>query len=150
MSHDNLIPDQRNRLDEMLGVAITKPPSEQERYIRERCGSDDVVLREALALLSQTSHGDETTDIPVKSSAPPNSNAIPHDSASMHDRIGAFSIKSVIGSGGMGVVYLAVQENPHRKVALKVMKGGISSRSALRRFELIFGAAYSVTITQIR
>ncbi|MEM7229593.1 MAG: serine/threonine-protein kinase [Planctomycetota bacterium] len=49
-------------------------------------------------------------------------------------RIGHFSIKSIIGSGGMGAVYLAVQENPHRKVALKVMKQGVASRSALRRF----------------
>ncbi len=35
----------------------------------------------------------------------------------------------------MGAVYEAVQEQPRRTVALKVMRRGIASRSALRRFE---------------
>jgi len=35
----------------------------------------------------------------------------------------------------MGTVYVAVQERPRRTVALKLMKAGIASRSALRRFE---------------
>ena len=35
----------------------------------------------------------------------------------------------------MGTVYEAVQEKPRRRVALKMMKRGITSRSALRRFE---------------
>ncbi len=50
-------------------------------------------------------------------------------------RIGQYHIKSVIASGGMGTVYEATQEKPRRIVALKVMKQGIASRSALRRFE---------------
>ena len=49
--------------------------------------------------------------------------------------IGRYSIKGVIASGGMGTVYVAVQERPRRTVALKLMKQGIASRSALRRFE---------------
>ncbi len=50
-------------------------------------------------------------------------------------KIGAYTIKRPIGSGGMGVVYEAVQENPRRAVAVKVMKQGVTSPSALRRFE---------------
>ena len=49
--------------------------------------------------------------------------------------VGHYSIRRVIATGGMGVVYEAVQEHPHRTVALKVLRGGIASRSALRRFE---------------
>jgi len=51
------------------------------------------------------------------------------------ERIGHYHIKRVIASGGMGTVYEAVQESPRRVVAVKVMKQGIASRSALRRFE---------------
>lgn len=50
-------------------------------------------------------------------------------------KVGGFKIKSLIATGGMGSVYVAVQEQPRRKVALKLMKAGIASRSALRRFE---------------
>jgi tetratricopeptide (TPR) repeat protein/tRNA A-37 threonylcarbamoyl transferase component Bud32 len=51
------------------------------------------------------------------------------------ERIGGFRIKRAIGSGGMGTVYLAQQEHPRRVVALKVMRAGIASASATRRFE---------------
>jgi len=50
-------------------------------------------------------------------------------------RIGQYRIKREIASGGMGTVFEAVQENPRRTVAVKVMRQGIASRSALRRFE---------------
>ena len=50
-------------------------------------------------------------------------------------KIGSCTLKRVIGSGGMGTVYEAVQEQPRRRVALKMMKRGITSRSATRRFE---------------
>ncbi len=55
--------------------------------------------------------------------------------ASIPRSIGGYHIKQVIDSGGMGTVYLAIQEKPRRTVALKVMKKGIASKSALRRFE---------------
>ncbi len=50
-------------------------------------------------------------------------------------RIGRYRIKRVIASGGMGTVYEATQDHPRRPAAVKVMKQGIASRSALRRFE---------------
>jgi non-specific serine/threonine protein kinase/serine/threonine-protein kinase len=55
--------------------------------------------------------------------------------AGLPKRIGQFHVKGVLASGGMGTVYEAVQEHPRRTVAVKVMKHGIASRSALRRFE---------------
>lgn len=48
--------------------------------------------------------------------------------------IGNYHIKRLIGHGGMGSVYEAVQEQPRRTVALKVLRTGTASRSALRRF----------------
>jgi tetratricopeptide (TPR) repeat protein len=53
----------------------------------------------------------------------------------MPKRIGQYHIKRVIASGGMGTVYEAVQEQPRRTVAVKLMRSGIASPSALRRFE---------------
>ena len=49
--------------------------------------------------------------------------------------IGRYKVRRVIGSGGMGTVYEAMQESPRRKVAIKVMRSGVTSKSAMRRFE---------------
>jgi serine/threonine protein kinase/tetratricopeptide (TPR) repeat protein len=48
--------------------------------------------------------------------------------------IGRYCILRLLGEGGMGSVYLAQQENPHRVVALKVIKPGFLSAELLRRF----------------
>ena len=53
----------------------------------------------------------------------------------MPKKIGPFHVRGVIATGGMGTVFEAMQEHPRRTVALKVMRHGIASRSALRRFE---------------
>jgi len=50
-------------------------------------------------------------------------------------KIGHYEIKGVLGSGGMGVVYVAEQNRPRRIVALKVIRRGLASRRMLRRFE---------------
>ncbi len=50
--------------------------------------------------------------------------------------IGRYQVKRILGQGGMGVVYLAQQENPRRDVAVKVIRSGIMNRELVRRFEL--------------
>ena len=65
----------------------------------------------------------------------PTETVAPNATSRTPKTIGQFHVKRVIASGGMGTVYEAVQEHPRRTVAVKVMKHGIASPSALRRFE---------------
>jgi hypothetical protein len=51
------------------------------------------------------------------------------------ERVGPYKVLGLLASGGMGLVYLAEQERPRRRVALKVMKPGTASPEGLRRFE---------------
>ncbi len=58
-----------------------------------------------------------------------------HFSGDNPTKIGPYVIKRVIASGGMGTVYEAMQENPRRPAAVKVIKRSMASQDALRRFE---------------
>jgi serine/threonine protein kinase len=50
--------------------------------------------------------------------------------------LGRFTLEKPIGEGGMGSVWIAKQNEPvRRRVALKLIKGGLESRSVIRRFE---------------
>ena len=52
------------------------------------------------------------------------------------DRIGRFKLLEKIGEGGCGIVYMAEQEEPvRRRVALKVIKPGMDTKSVIARFE---------------
>lgn len=51
-------------------------------------------------------------------------------------RIGSYTIVQRLGEGGMGVVYEALQENPRRAVALKIIRGGgLVDDHAVRMFQ---------------
>ena len=50
--------------------------------------------------------------------------------------IGGYRLLRILGEGGMGIVYLAQQEEPvRRQVALKVIKPGMDSKRVIARFE---------------
>ena len=52
------------------------------------------------------------------------------------DAVGPFKIIRTLGEGGFGVVYLAEQTAPvKRRVALKVIKPGMDTKSVIARFE---------------
>jgi eukaryotic-like serine/threonine-protein kinase len=82
-----------------------------------------------------------TTRLPVGS---PNSafaptvgaDSLPADETpALPSNIGHYRILRLLGEGGMGAVYEAEQESPHRRVALKVIRAGYTSGEMLRRFE---------------
>ncbi|MFO0785858.1 MAG: serine/threonine-protein kinase [Phycisphaerales bacterium] len=78
-------------------------------------------------LLGHASGSDPIEGLATALSATDNTDAAP-------DEIGPFRIERVIGRGGMGVVYLAHQNNPDREVALKVLRDGAGTASLRSRF----------------
>src|SRR5438876_11644649 len=51
-------------------------------------------------------------------------------------KLGRYEIRSQIGAGGMGEVYLAEDTQLHRKVALKILPADLASnQDRMRRFE---------------
>ncbi len=126
-------PESFAQLKEIVLRAADLPLEERKAYLDEACGDDPKLRREAEAVLAD---GAPSSDILQRAGKVTNTAAEPEAEAPpIPKKIGHYTIKRVIAAGGMGVVYEALQEKPRRTVALKVMKSGIASSSALRRFE---------------
>ncbi|MCH7572715.1 MAG: serine/threonine protein kinase, partial [Planctomycetes bacterium] len=101
-------------------------------FLDRVCAGDEVLRREVESLLDSEATAGTFLEKPALDAS--TIDPEPHHSY-VGQHIGRYHVRSVIAEGGMGVVYSAVQEQPHRTVALKVMKRGIASRQALRRFQ---------------
>lgn len=122
-----------DRLHRAFTAAVALPPAERSACIRQLSGGD----REVESRLRQLLELDDRKgilDSPLGALLP----CSDHDEkieTILGRRIGAYQIVRLLGAGGMGTVYEAIQESPRRPVALKVLHGGIVSRASLRRFE---------------
>lgn len=58
-----------------------------------------------------------------------------HDDTPIPETIGEYQILGILGEGGMGVVYEAMQSNPSRPVALKIIRERSMHAKIRRRFQ---------------
>ena len=82
---------------------------------------------------------DPDVTVPPPSSMEPSSTKTAPETPSPSvatNQIGPYKLLQQIGEGGMGTVWMADQEKPvRRRVALKVIKGGMDSKQVIARFE---------------
>ena len=50
------------------------------------------------------------------------------------ERIGRYTVRRLVGTGSMGAVYEAEQENPRRTVALKVVHTGLQANPQILKY----------------
>jgi serine/threonine protein kinase len=155
-------PQAWEQVKDLFHLALALAPADRARLLDEACAGDAALRREVEGLLGAHLAGAgpagatvaagsiSDTGATAPSAALPDPSALAalarlEADAHAHrgamaaalrpsDRIGSYSIISVLGEGGMGVVYLAEQENPRRTVALKVIRPGIATPEMLRRF----------------
>ena len=128
-----------SRVEEIFLVALEQTePDQRAKYLDAACAGDvDLRRRVEELLVAQPKLGRFLE--PQQHNAPDDAQAatMPLEStAAVGDRVGPYKLLERIGEGGMGEVWVADQQEPiKRRVALKLIKPGMDSRSVLARFE---------------
>ncbi|MGO8928057.1 MAG: protein kinase domain-containing protein [Limisphaerales bacterium] len=118
----------------IFDAAIELPPERRAAYVQESCAGDDPLRQRVEALLRAHEAAEAFMDRPaVDLSREP---LVVKLAEQPGDRIGRYKLLQQIGEGGCGVVYMAEQDEPvRRRVALKVIKLGMDTKSVIGRFE---------------
>ncbi len=131
-----LTPQQYQTARELFARAREAPSAARDSVIRECL--DPVVRDEVRSLLALDDEETDFLDRPVLKDAARGAAVAmlsDDDGSLVGSTIDGFMIRDVIASGGMGTVYRAQQSNPRREVALKLLRYGITSTQAQRRFD---------------
>ncbi len=131
-------PSPEPRREEAIFDAVLALAAEQRAaYLNQACGEDTQLRRRVELLLRSHDHAGEFLDPALRAGT--NRTLVVNPTAPSEkpgDIIGHYKIREKLGEGGCGVVYVAEQTEPvRRRVALKVIKLGMDTRSVIARFE---------------
>jgi eukaryotic-like serine/threonine-protein kinase len=119
------------RIQAVFHDAVEHPAAEREAFLAAACAGDTNLLREVRALIDEDTHATSWLERGLPAAARALLIDEPPDRL-IDRRIGPYHLRSVLGEGGMGVVYLAERSDLGREVAIKIMRGALSPARAQR------------------
>src|SRR6266542_2129692 len=121
-------PERYQEIEELYHSALGRKPEERAAFLEQSCGADE-------ALRGYDERAEQFIETPPDDVAAAMLAA--EQKQSMIGRtLGHYRIVSLLGSGGMGEVYVANDPRLNRRVALKLLPAGFTAdRERLRRFE---------------
>jgi serine/threonine protein kinase len=129
----------RQKAEQFYLSALRRPPDHRGAFLSEACAGDEELRREIESLLVQQTSGDDVLTRPTQNlSGGSTPIRVPACDRLTPPRIDPFSpgsllterfrIRREVGSGGMGVVYEAMDEKLDRRIALKCARPGYRDR----------------------
>ncbi len=119
--------DLARRSHALLMRAMDHAPDRRRDFIRAECADEPALLQRAMALVDAADKASTFLERPALEREAEDARAIP-------DAVGNYLVIGVLGVGGMATVYEAIQEDPRRRVALKVLNQTVRNSDAYMRF----------------
>ena len=118
----------------LFTATLERDPVERSAFLNAACGADAELRKRVEQLLRLHENVGDFLEQPAVAWA-----ATRDASAGVEEvghTIGRYKLLEEIGEGGMGMVYLAEQQEPiRRRIALKIIKAGMDTRRVIARFE---------------
>ena len=120
-------PEQWPRIKELVGAALERKADERAAFLDQACAADVELRAEVESLIAAHADSDGLSEHPWAGVS----------GAGVESKvIGPYRLIKEIGVGGMGQVWLAEQTEPvRRRVALKLIKGGLYDAAVVQRFQ---------------
>ena len=124
-------PERWRQIEQLYHSALEQAPAQRTVFLNEACQGDAELRREVESLLAQSGSTEALADHTAWAAA--DAWAATQASLKPGDTVGPYRISGLLGAGGMGKVYSAVDTRLDRKVAIKIAQerfGGRFEREA--------------------
>lgn len=127
-------PEKWARVQEIFLEAETMDAAARALYISKACEGDTGLQGEVESLLKSSESSGTVLEVAMKKAV--GLAAASQDPFLREGRVGAYKLERLIGSGGMGSVYLASRADSQfeKQVAIKLVRSGLDSPEIMQRF----------------
>jgi eukaryotic-like serine/threonine-protein kinase len=127
--------DRWEQIDNLFHAALERESAERAVFLGEACGDDQTLRKEVESLLASHHQAGSFIESPAADLA---ADLIAESQTRLPvgRSVGPYKIVTLLGTGGMGEVYLAQDTRLRRRVALKILPASFSQEAdRIRRFQ---------------